>query len=198
MAWALLSPLPPSLTAYAAKMKNTNYRRRATTIILNTTNSEGGKNKGKDDAPAFNPFGFVTDNPSSRSAIQLPESPAEDGNVGQMLYRIEDKGKEYGSYVKSGKFTWFVRETGRTYLRGNINQFILLVNIDVLCLTSTFFLGDAGSPESQKGTIVFLHGAPTQSYSYRVVMSQVGLPGFRFCFLFFSLGFNFECYDLIF
>lgn len=86
MAWALLSPLPPSLTAYAAKMKNTNYRRRATTIILNTTNSEGGKNKGKDDAPAFNPFGFVTDNPSSRSAIQLPESPAEDGNVGQMLY----------------------------------------------------------------------------------------------------------------
>lgn len=39
-----------------------------------------------DDKPAFNPFGFVTDNPSSRSAIQMPESPAEDGNVGQMLY----------------------------------------------------------------------------------------------------------------
>ena len=42
--------------------------------------------KGEDDAPAFNPFGFVTDNPSSRSAIQLPAVPAEDGNVGQMLY----------------------------------------------------------------------------------------------------------------
>lgn len=68
--------------------------------------------KNDDDEPAFNPFGFVTDNPSSRSAIQLPESPAEDGNVGQMLYRIEDKGKEYGSYIKSGGFRWFVRETG--------------------------------------------------------------------------------------
>nr|ACG27113.1 hypothetical protein [Zea mays] len=45
-----------------------------------------GGEKGEDDAPAFNPFGFVTDNPSSRSAIQLPAVPAEDGNVGQMLY----------------------------------------------------------------------------------------------------------------
>ena len=45
-----------------------------------------GEDTGK---PAFNPFGFVTDNPSSRSAIQLPESPAEDGNVGQMLYVCE-------------------------------------------------------------------------------------------------------------
>jgi hypothetical protein len=32
------------------------------------------------------PFGFVTDSPSSRSAIQLQAVPAEDGNVGQMLY----------------------------------------------------------------------------------------------------------------
>lgn len=30
-----------------------------------------------------------------------------------------------------------------------------------------------GSPDSRRGTIVYLHGAPTQSYSYRVVMSQV-------------------------
>nr|CAB3488460.1 unnamed protein product [Digitaria exilis] len=40
------------------------------------------------DKPGFNPFGFVTDNPSSRSAIQLPAVPAEDGNVGQMLYLL--------------------------------------------------------------------------------------------------------------
>ncbi|XP_021639713.2 uncharacterized protein LOC110634871 [Hevea brasiliensis] len=147
MAWALLSPLPPPLATCAAKISNTNHLRRATKIIANATNCEGSKDKGKDDAPAFNPFGFVTDNPSSRSAIQLPESPAEDGNVGQMLNRIEDKGKEYGSYVKSGKFTWFVRETG--------------------------------PPESRRGTIVFLHGAPTQSYSYRVVMSQMSDYGFH-------------------
>ncbi|RVW92017.1 hypothetical protein CK203_037101 [Vitis vinifera] len=116
-------------------------RSRGRTVIANATEKE---EQGKD-SPAFNPFGFVTDNPSSRSAIQLPESPAEDGNVGQMLYRIEDKGKEYGSYIRSGEFVWFVRETG--------------------------------SPDSRRGTIIFLHGAPTQSYSYRVVMSQVLLAG---------------------
>ncbi|XP_034696098.1 cis-3-alkyl-4-alkyloxetan-2-one decarboxylase isoform X2 [Vitis riparia] len=57
-------------------------RSRGRTVIANATEKE---EEGKD-SPAFNPFGFVTDNPSSRSAIQLPESPAEDGNVGQMLY----------------------------------------------------------------------------------------------------------------
>ena len=57
-------------------------RSRGRTVIANATEKE---EQGKD-SPAFNPFGFVTDNPSSRSAIQLPESPAEDGNVGQMLY----------------------------------------------------------------------------------------------------------------
>ncbi|XP_025012820.1 uncharacterized protein LOC8282692 isoform X2 [Ricinus communis] len=142
MAWTLLSPFAPSLSIYTSKLKNRHTwltKRSAITIVANASNNEGSKNK-DEDAPSFNPFGFVTDNPSSRSAIQLPESPAEDGNVGQMLYRIEDKGKEYGSYVKSGKLTWFVRETG--------------------------------SPKSRRGTIVFLHGAPTQSYSYRVVMSQ--------------------------
>lgn len=30
-------------------------------------------------------FNFVTDNESSRSAIQLPNTPAEDGNLGQMI-----------------------------------------------------------------------------------------------------------------
>lgn len=76
-----------------------------------------------------------------------------------MLSRIEDKGKEYGSYVRSGEYIWFVRKTG--------------------------------SPESRKGTIVFLHGAPTQSYSYRVVMSQLSDAGFR-CFAPDWLGFGFS------
>ncbi|KAG0472068.1 hypothetical protein HPP92_016614 [Vanilla planifolia] len=113
----------------------------------------------KEKKPSFNPFGFVTDNPSSRSAIQLPETPAEDGNVGQMLYRIEDKGKEYGSYVKSGKLRWFVRETG--------------------------------SFAATRGTIVFVHGAPTQSYSYRVVMSQISDSGFH-CYAPDWIGFGFS------
>ncbi|XP_015573772.1 haloalkane dehalogenase isoform X3 [Ricinus communis] len=161
MAWTLLSPFAPSLSIYTSKLKNRHTwltKRSAITIVANASNNEGSKNK-DEDAPSFNPFGFVTDNPSSRSAIQLPESPAEDGNVGQMLYRIEDKGKEYGSYVKSGKLTWFVRETG--------------------------------SPKSRRGTIVFLHGAPTQSYSYRVVMSQMSDAGFH-CFAPDWIGFGFS------
>lgn len=58
--------------------------------VVCSSDGIGEKSKGTagdaEDKPSFNPFGFVTDNPSSRSAIQLPESPAEDGNVGQMLY----------------------------------------------------------------------------------------------------------------
>lgn len=64
-------------------------RRRAVEVVC-SSDGIGEKSKGEvgddEDRPTFNPFGFVTDNPSSRSAIQLPESPAEDGNVGQMLY----------------------------------------------------------------------------------------------------------------
>ncbi|XP_077221872.1 alpha/beta-Hydrolases superfamily protein isoform X1 [Tasmannia lanceolata] len=130
-------------------------RRVVITAALEKDEGRGGEDK----TPAFNPFGFVTDNPSSREAIQLPESPAEAGNVGQMLYRIEDKGKEYGSYVKSGGFRWFVRETG--------------------------------SSESRRGTVVFIHGAPTQSYSYRVVMAQMADAGFH-CFAPDWIGFGFS------
>ncbi|KAI4329358.1 hypothetical protein L6164_021629 [Bauhinia variegata] len=137
------------------------YRRKrltTTSVTVRASSTEKGE-ANDEDAPAFNPFGFVTDNPSSRSAIQLPETPAEDGNVGQMLYRTEDKGKEYGSYVKSGRLRWFVRETGT-----------------------------AGS---RRGTVVFLHGAPTQSYSYRVVMSQLADLGFH-CFAPDWIGFGFS------
>ncbi|KAK9281147.1 hypothetical protein L1049_004041 [Liquidambar formosana] len=159
MAWTLLSPHLnlPSFSSIPTTTTTRTYwrsRRRARTVIVNASEKKETK-----DTPAFNPFGFVTDNPSSREAIQLPQSPAEDGNVGQMLYRIEDKGKEYGSRIKSGKLRWFVRETG--------------------------------SPESRRGTIVFLHGAPTQSYSYRVVMSQMSESGFH-CFAPDWIGFGFS------
>ncbi|KAL3721109.1 hypothetical protein ACJRO7_005866 [Eucalyptus globulus] len=158
---------PPSFTTLCSSLhyttttklnprKQLTTKKRHTTIIVKASEK---KEETDEDTPAFNPFGFVTDNPSSRSAIQLPESPAEDGNVGQMIYRIEDKGKEYGSYIKSGKFRWFVRETG--------------------------------SPESRRGTIVFLHGAPTQSYSYRVVMSEMSNVGFR-CLAPDWIGFGFS------
>ncbi|KAL4626535.1 hypothetical protein ACB092_05G103700 [Castanea dentata] len=168
MAWALVSP---SLNLSLPHTTKTNFNRtqwfttktsiaaRTTSIRANAADQKQPKDKDEDTTSGFSPFAFVTDNPSSREAIQLPESPAEDGNVGEMLYRIEDKGKEYGSYIKSGEFIWFVRETG--------------------------------SAESQRGTIVFLHGAPTQSYSYRVVMSEMSDYGFH-CFAPDWIGFGFS------
>lgn len=53
------------------------------------------------------------------------------------------------------------------------------------------FLFFAGSPESRRGTIVYLHGAPTQSYSYRVVMSQMSDAGFH-CIAPDWIGFGFS------
>ncbi|AEE32816.1 putative haloalkane dehalogenase [Arabidopsis thaliana] len=165
---SLLSPLP-LLHSFSSTVatKSTASRITATPSkirfsVINATSengNSGGSKNDRDEDPSFNPFGFVTDNPSSRSAIQLPESPAEDGNVGQMLYRTEDKGKEYGSTIKSGKLRWFVRETG--------------------------------SKESRRGTIVFVHGAPTQSFSYRTVMSELSDAGFH-CFAPDWIGFGFS------
>ncbi|KAG7600337.1 Alpha/Beta hydrolase fold [Arabidopsis suecica] len=165
---SLLSPLP-LLHSFSSTVatKSTASRITATPSklrfsVVNATpenGNSGGRKNDRDEDPSFNPFGFVTDNPSSRSAIQLPESPAEDGNVGQMLYRTEDKGKEYGSTIKSGKLRWFVRETG--------------------------------SKESRRGTIVFVHGAPTQSFSYRTVMSEMSDAGFH-CFAPDWIGFGFS------
>nr|XP_048329110.1 cis-3-alkyl-4-alkyloxetan-2-one decarboxylase isoform X2 [Ziziphus jujuba var. spinosa] len=62
---------------------------RASTAVITKATADDKDQDSDSDQPAFNPFGFVTNNPSSRSAIQLPESPAEDGNVGQMLYLSE-------------------------------------------------------------------------------------------------------------
>ncbi|XP_073226431.1 uncharacterized protein [Cicer arietinum] len=163
---AIFSPtlnLAISSTTHCCRRKqsSTSSKRGLSNMRVRASSTEKGESKDKveDDKSSFNPFGFVTDNPSSRSAIQLPESPAEDGNVGQMIYRIEDKGKEFGSYIKSGKLRWFVRETG--------------------------------SANSRRGTIVFLHGAPTQSFSYRIVMSQLADAGFH-CFAPDWIGFGFS------
>ncbi|KAM2527270.1 hypothetical protein TB1_024544 [Malus domestica] len=175
MASALLSlpfNLPPSSSPLSAVLNSpkpkshirlfTSSRRRVR-VTASAADQEKTKDTEKDsdsDSAAFNPFGFVTDNPSSRSAIQISESPAESGNVGQMLYRIEDKGKEYGKYFRAGEYVWFVRETG--------------------------------SAESERGTVVFLHGAPTQSYSYRNVMSQLSEDFGFHCLAPDWLGFGFS------
>eukprot|EP00250_Pteridium_aquilinum_P019858 c24608_g1_i1 orf=827-1387(-) len=114
-----------------------------------SSNSEQGKGL----------FSFVTDNPSSRGAIQLPNTPAQDGNLGQMITEIENKGREFGSYKRAGEYSWFVRETG--------------------------------SPGSKKGTIVFLHGAPIQSYSYRVVIEKMAEAGYH-CYAPDWIGYGFS------
>ncbi|KAF4372316.1 hypothetical protein F8388_026989 [Cannabis sativa] len=54
-----------------------------------------------------------------------------------------------------------------------------------------WFVRETGSVDSRRGTIVFLHGAPTQSFSYRNVMSQLSDLGFH-CFAPDWIGFGFS------
>lgn len=94
MAFALLLSAPPlKLSIYGDKSSRKTLHangfyleRRKRRGALTAVKSSGDGEVEEEETGSFNPFGFVTDNPSSRSAIQLPESPAEDGNVGQMLY----------------------------------------------------------------------------------------------------------------
>ncbi|MCE2056125.1 hypothetical protein HAX54_044093 [Datura stramonium] len=57
-----------------------------------TSGSHETSSEKDDDKPAFNPFGLSLTIRQGRSAIQMPESPAEDGNVGQMLYDYQKLG----------------------------------------------------------------------------------------------------------
>jgi hypothetical protein len=84
------SPCGSAFTSAASGTLRGGVRPRRGRVTIAASSKDGnGTERGQekeDESPAFNPFGFVTDNPSSRSAIQLPAVPAEDGNVGQMLY----------------------------------------------------------------------------------------------------------------
>ncbi|CAA2992334.1 hydrolase acyltransferase (alpha beta hydrolase superfamily) [Olea europaea subsp. europaea] len=78
--------VPPVMESSSSHLTTTRFlasKRFRTTVSIVAKASEEA-----DDKPAFNPFGFVTYYPSIRSANQLPKSPAEDENVGQMLYVI--------------------------------------------------------------------------------------------------------------
>lgn len=130
-------------------------------LVVVSAASQEGQGEAKEDArrPSEGIFSFVTDNDSSRNAIQLPNAPAQDGNLGQMISQIENKGRDYGSYVRAGDFRWWVRETG--------------------------------TANARNGTVVFLHGAPTQSYSYRVVLAQMAKEGYH-CYAPDWIGFGFS------
>lgn len=48
-----------------------------------------------------------------------------------------------------------------------------------------------GSAGARRGTVVFIHGAPSQSFSYRMVMSQMADAGYH-CFAPDWIGFGFS------
>ncbi|KAK7255212.1 hypothetical protein RIF29_28617 [Crotalaria pallida] len=86
---AMFSPtlnlaISPTTYSYRIKIPLTTSR-----VVLVRASSTEKKIEDNDQVtPAFNPFQFVTDNPSSRRAIQLPETEgsAEDGtNVGYVI-----------------------------------------------------------------------------------------------------------------
>ncbi|KAL3690442.1 hypothetical protein R1sor_016751 [Riccia sorocarpa] len=74
---------------------------------LNKTTDEG-----EDEMRTKGIFSFVTDNESSRTAIQMPNTPVQDGNLGQMITAIENKGRDFGAYRRAGEFSWWVRTLG--------------------------------------------------------------------------------------
>lgn len=78
--------IEPVLSSSYGYCRTKPSQRNGRLISVKSSNNEDKVGVEEESSPAFNPFGFVTDNASSRTAIQLPESPAEDGNVGQMLY----------------------------------------------------------------------------------------------------------------
>ncbi|GBG60882.1 hypothetical protein CBR_g16003 [Chara braunii] len=71
------------------------------------------------------------------------------------------KGRDFGRYVRAGAHRWFVRETGK------------------------------GNAASQQPPVVLLHGVPTQSYSFRVVMKQLSDNHGYHCFAPDWIGFGF-------
>ncbi|GFY96941.1 alpha/beta-Hydrolases superfamily protein [Actinidia rufa] len=174
MAWALLSP--PPLLNLSTSSSSTSYTSIKTTTGIapppSTVDTGGGEEHQK--ASSLKHRRKTTPRPKihRRSTLlassqtippvaapfNFPRVPPRTAMLAKCSM-IEDKGKDFGSTIKSGKFRWFVRETG--------------------------------SSESSRGTIVFLHGAPTQSYSYRVVMSQMADAGFH-CFAPDWIGFGFS------
>ncbi|RLM66603.1 haloalkane dehalogenase [Panicum miliaceum] len=54
-----------------------------------------------------------------------------------------------------------------------------------------WFVRETGSSDARRGTIVFLHGAPTQSFSYHMVMAQMADAGYH-CFAPDWIGFGFS------
>lgn len=55
----------------------------------------------------------------------------------------------------------------------------------------SWFVREKGSHEAKNGTIIFLHGAPIQSYSYRVVLEKMAEAGYH-CYAPDWLGYGFS------
>eukprot|EP00850_Spirogloea_muscicola_P016188 SM000130S27075 [mRNA] locus=s130:36435:39651:+ [translate_table: standard] len=131
-------------------------RARSTVIVCRAAKDGAGKDDKDKELTGL--FRFVTDNPSSKGGVYLDQTAAESGNVGQMVERIKDKGREKGRNVQAGKFSWFVREYGGAMA---------------------------------KQPVLFLHGSPTQGYSYRAVMEQLAKKGYK-CYAPDWIGFGFS------
>ncbi|CAL0308795.1 unnamed protein product [Lupinus luteus] len=74
--------LPISSTTHCYRVKLPLTTSKVVTVRASSTEKSEDNNK---DIPALNPFGLVTDNPSRHSVIELPESDAEDSNVGYVI-----------------------------------------------------------------------------------------------------------------
>ncbi|KAK9229456.1 hypothetical protein WN944_022418 [Citrus x changshan-huyou] len=204
--WTLFSPpcspvtLPTSSAAktnaagnnkcYCFWRSSSSEKKRAIRRIITKATEEGESSSSSgskdEETPGFNPFGFVNNNPSSRSAIQLPDLPADDGNVSSEHVFLQEI-LTFSVYLIAFHMDLKIDKI-ITYLLFNSRG--LRIRDGSMAHTSN--LGNIdGSADSRLGTIVFLHGAPSHSYSYRNVMSQMSDAGFH-CFAPDWLGFGFS------
>lgn len=102
-------------------------------------------------------FGFVTDNPSSRGAI-YSEDKGPESEIGAVTRRSASRGKDFGEWwgaratgscPQVDEFTWFIRE-----------------------------IGDKKSDDTRPPTL-FLHGVPSQSYSFLEVLKRLDDRGWH-------------------
>mmetsp|Transcript_3440 Transcript_3440/g.9967 ORF Transcript_3440/g.9967 Transcript_3440/m.9967 type:complete len:384 (-) Transcript_3440:349-1500(-) len=99
-------------------------------------------------------FNFVTDNASSRASVYVPEQELNGAEMGSVARRTEKKGKDFGKW-------WGIRATGSDK-RGTLTEIDWFIRE----------IGDGKSDANSPPTL-FLHGIPSQSYSFLEVLKRL-------------------------
>ena len=86
---------PPNVLSLSFSInKTTNLRPEKSRRPITSCSSIDSSEEEKQSSGGKGIFSFVTDNPSSKGAIQMPNTPAQDGNLGQMISVRRERERE--------------------------------------------------------------------------------------------------------